>query len=93
MLLMCLSYMFIICLYNDDVDGVLAFSPASGGPMKHCKPDEYFETLKVPLLLLRPLQELEIESVKNQFELAQKTNHQVYIEKKWNAWVINVNRK
>jgi pimeloyl-ACP methyl ester carboxylesterase len=62
-----------------DVHAVLAFSPASGGPMQACRPDEYFATLKVPLLLLRPSQEMEIESVKDQFDLAQQNNHQVYV--------------
>jgi len=66
---------------QNDISGVLAFSPASGGPMKECRPDDFFETLKIPLLLLRPSKEMEIESVKNQFELAQQNNHQVYIAK------------
>jgi len=42
---------------QDDIKGVLAFSPASGGPMKECRPDEYFVSLEVPLLLLRPLRQ------------------------------------
>ncbi len=63
----------------DEVNAVLAFSPASGGPMKECRPDEYFETLQVPLLLLRPGKEMEIKSVKNQFDLAQQNKHQVYV--------------
>jgi pimeloyl-ACP methyl ester carboxylesterase len=67
--------------YQTEVSGVLAFSPASGGPMKNCRADEYFETLKVPLLLLRPAKELEIESSQKQFELAQSFNHQTYIAK------------
>lgn len=67
--------------YQEDLNGVLAFSPASGGPMQDCRPDKYFETLKIPLLLLRPAQEMERESSKDQFELAQKNSHQVYIAK------------
>jgi pimeloyl-ACP methyl ester carboxylesterase len=65
--------------YQSDINGVLVFSPASGGPMQACKPDEYFSTLKIPLLVLRPKQEMEIESSKNQFELAKENNHEVYI--------------
>ncbi len=64
-----------------DVNGVLAFSPASGGPMKECLPDEYFETLKIPLLLLRPANELENESSRVQFELAKRFDHKTYIAK------------
>ncbi len=61
------------------VDAVLAFSPASGGPMEGCQPNEYFETLQVPLLLLRPAREMEIASVQAQFDLARENNHQVYV--------------
>lgn len=64
---------------HETVDAVLAFSPASGGPMEGCRPDEYFETLQVPLLLLRPKREMEIPSAQAQFELARENNHQVYI--------------
>jgi alpha-beta hydrolase superfamily lysophospholipase len=65
--------------YPEQVNAVLAFSPGSGGPMKDCSPNEYFETLKTPLLLLRPKKEMEIESVKNQYDLAAQNGHQTYI--------------
>lgn len=61
------------------VDGVLAFSPAAGGPMQACSPNPYFETLKVPLLLLRPPNEMKNESSIAQFELAKEYNHQTYV--------------
>ena len=64
-----------------DVDGILAFSPASGGPMQACQPDKYFNTLKVPLLLLRPPNEMENENTKKQFDLANSNNHQTYAAK------------
>ena len=63
----------------DDIAAVLSFSPASGGPMKSCRAREYFETLKVPLLILRPGSEMEIESVVQQAELAKQFNHEVYV--------------
>jgi alpha-beta hydrolase superfamily lysophospholipase len=62
----------------DDIDGILAFSPASGGPMKACNPNEYFEKLEVPLLVLRPKKEMEVESAKKQYDLASKYGHQTY---------------
>ena len=65
--------------HQDSISGVLAFSPASGGPMKECRANDYFEALKIPLLLLRPQQEMEIESSKNQFQLAQENNHKIFI--------------
>ena len=64
-----------------DVNGVLAFSPASGGSMKACLPEKYFESIKQPMILLRPPNEMESESSKMQFELANKYNHQTYIPK------------
>ena len=65
----------------EDVDAVLAFSPASGGPMKECSPNDYLATLTTPLLLLRPEKEMEIESVQAQFDLAVENNHHTYIAK------------
>jgi len=66
---------------QNDIDGVLAFSPAAGGPMKDCLPDKYLESLKLPLIILRPPNEMERESSKLQFELAKKHNHQTYVPK------------
>jgi pimeloyl-ACP methyl ester carboxylesterase len=65
--------------YGDKINGVLAFSPASGGPMQACRPDEYFEVLNSPLLLLRPAKEMEIESVSMQYELAKQNGAETYI--------------
>ncbi len=66
---------------QSDINGVLAFSPASGGSMKDCLPDKYFETLKRPLIILRPPNEMENENSKLQFDLAHKYNHQTYVPK------------
>ncbi|NVK52588.1 MAG: alpha/beta hydrolase [Flavobacteriaceae bacterium] len=67
--------------HQNKIHGVLAFSPASGGPMKDCNADNLLKTLKTPLLLLRPSKEMGIESVKKQFNLATEFNHQTYIAK------------
>ncbi len=61
------------------IAGVLAFSPASGGPMQACKADDLFETLEVPLLLMRPAREMEVESVASQYQLALQHGHQTYV--------------
>jgi len=65
----------------DVIDGVLAFSPASGDPMEGCRPEELIITLKTPLLMLRPSREAEIESVKAQLKLAKEYNHETYVAK------------
>ena len=67
---------------QDDIDGVLAFSPASGGPMKDCLPDPYFATLKVPLIMLRPPNEMESENSKMQFRTANEYNHRTFVPQK-----------
>lgn len=46
-----------------DVTAALAFSPASGGPMAACKPDEFLDKISVPLLTFRPSIEMEYGSV------------------------------
>ncbi len=66
---------------QQDIQGVLAFSPASGGSMKDCLPDKYFETIKIPLLLLWPPNEMESESSKVQFEMATSYGHQTFVPK------------
>ena len=65
----------------EKISGVLAFSPASGKPMEGCKPSQYFTNLRVPLLILRPPNEMENESVQKQFELAIQNNHRAYAAK------------
>lgn len=64
---------------SSDIDGILAFSPASGEPMAGCDPNEYFGDIEVPLLVLRPQNEMEYQSVADQFELAKSNGHQTYI--------------
>lgn len=63
----------------DDIQGALAFSPASGDPLAGCHAEDYLEMLSIPLLLLRPQSEMEIESVQRQFEMAEEAGHQTYV--------------
>lgn len=63
----------------EKVAAVLAFSPASGGPMADCSPNDLFETLNVPLLVLRPGNEAQIESVQAQLALAEEHGHQTFV--------------
>ena len=65
----------------DDLVGVLAFSPAAGGPLEACSPNPYFETITVPLLVLRPPNEMENESSQAQFALAEEHGHQTFVPK------------
>jgi len=54
--------------HADDLDGILAFSPASGGPMAACSPNDFIPQLGIPALAMRPRSEMEVESVREQFE-------------------------
>ncbi len=63
----------------DEVSAVLSFSPASGGPMESCNPNLLFESLKTPLLVLRPGNEAKMESVQAQLALAKEHGHQTYV--------------
>jgi alpha-beta hydrolase superfamily lysophospholipase len=65
--------------HGDKLDGVLAFSPASGSPMGECQPNELFTKLDIPALILRPGREAEIDAVKDQLAIAREANLQVYV--------------
>jgi len=54
--------------HPDDVAAVLAFSPASGEPMRGCEPEPYAKGLAAPALALRPAREMEVDSVREQLE-------------------------
>ncbi len=60
-----------------DLVGIIAFSPSSGGPMASCKPDDAIRVLNIPLLVFRPKKEMEIESVANQSQLIQTSGYEV----------------
>ncbi|MEL6192209.1 MAG: alpha/beta fold hydrolase [Bacteroidota bacterium] len=64
--------------YPENVDAVMAFSPASGDPMEGCRPESSFGNLKVPLILLRPQSEMESDIVQGQFSLAAEAGHETF---------------
>ena len=64
---------------KDVISGVLVFSPASGNAMKDCQPDAYLQSLKMPLLLMKPGSEMQSERSQNQMKLAKENGHQSYI--------------
>ena len=63
----------------NDVSAVLAFSPPAGKALKDCHPNTYLEKISLPLLILRPKQEMKRESAIKQFKIAKQYNHQTYI--------------
>jgi alpha-beta hydrolase superfamily lysophospholipase len=65
--------------HPDDVNAVLAFSPASGDPMGACKPGPFLENLRTPILALRPASEMENPRVRAQLETFQELGHATYV--------------
>ena len=65
--------------YSEDIDGVLAFSPASGGPMAECPPTPYIALVTQPLLMLRPSSEMERASSKTQMDAFRDSGHQTFV--------------
>lgn len=62
-----------------DVDAVIAFSPASGGPLAECPADELADRLAVPTLVVRPANEAEIPFVQEQLRIFSEAGHRTYI--------------
>ncbi|MEM8772807.1 MAG: alpha/beta fold hydrolase [Pseudomonadota bacterium] len=50
----------------DLIDAIIAFSPASGGPLADCRAIQYINGVTAPALVLRPASEMERESAQNQ---------------------------
>lgn len=65
--------------HGEDLDAVLAFSPASGGPMAACKAAPFIPKLTVPALALRPASEMERESAREQFKLFEEHGVRTYV--------------
>jgi alpha-beta hydrolase superfamily lysophospholipase len=63
----------------DDITAILAFSPASGGPLADCAPKLYSADLTIPVLALRPIGELDVPSVPPQLERFRSEGHSVYV--------------
>ena len=61
-----------------DISGVLSFSPAAGKVMEGCNPEDFMESVTMPMLILKPPNEMESDRSKAQFELAKQYNHQTY---------------
>lgn len=59
--------------------GVLAFSPASGGPMAACRGEEVSDRIRVPVLALRPSGEMNLESSARQFTRFAEQGHETFV--------------
>ena len=64
--------------HPEAIDGVLSFSPASGGPMT-CSPVDYAAEVPVPVAVFRPEREAAIESVAADLESFRAQGHTVFV--------------
>lgn len=53
----------------DRVSGLLAFSPAAGGPMTECRARDWLHDLSIPAVVFRPQSEMERQSSREQREI------------------------
>ena len=65
--------------YPNDLDRVIAFSPASGEPMGDCQPRQYAAQITIPALMIRPEREAAIETVADDLTAFTEMGHQVYV--------------
>ena len=63
----------------DDIDAVLAFSPASGEPMAGCDPRDAKSDLGDRLLVLRPSRAMQLSFVAEQLDYFEENGHETYI--------------
>lgn len=63
----------------DGIAAVLSFSPASGEPMEGCRPEEVAHDMDVPLLVVRPENEVAIPWVAEQLDLFAAAGHDTLI--------------
>jgi len=80
--------------HPDKVDGVLAFSPSSGTPLKECAPESYLDELKQPFIAFRPPVEMQYGSVFKQFNVFKAKNKQYIVVNNGihGSSMLNVNR-
>jgi len=64
---------------TDKLAGVIAFSPASGGPMKNCSPNGFAATTKTPTMVLRPATEMRNPGALAQFKQFTDAGHTMFI--------------
>jgi pimeloyl-ACP methyl ester carboxylesterase len=65
--------------HPDEIDGIIAFSPASGEPMEGCMPEVFSESITQPVLALRPAREMEVPYVPGQMQKFAAEGHQTYV--------------
>lgn len=64
---------------GEEIDAILAFSPASGAPLANCDLQQFLGDLSTPTLALRPQREFEIDSVKEQMHRFENSGVRTYV--------------
>jgi alpha-beta hydrolase superfamily lysophospholipase len=64
---------------DDEIDAIVAFSPASGEPMAGCMPEDVSADVRQPVLALRPAREMQVPYVPGQMSLFEEQGHRTYV--------------
>lgn len=70
---------YLAAEFDDAIDAVLAFSPASGAPLAECSVADVIADVTAPVLALRPSREAAIESVKAQLAAFEDVGIQTWV--------------
>jgi dienelactone hydrolase len=71
--------LYLAASHPENIQRVVALSPAGGDPMVGCQPQEAASRLSIPALMVRPEREAAIDFVANDLEAFRQMGHDVYI--------------
>ena len=74
------SLVFALAARNPEhVAGVIAFSPAPGGPMVDCRARQWADSVRAPIAVFRPASEMEVASVVEQRDILARAGADVHV--------------
>jgi alpha-beta hydrolase superfamily lysophospholipase len=65
--------------HGDDLSAVLAFSPASGGPLAACRGEDVAGDITIPALIMRPASEMQRKATRKQMEIFKEHGFETYV--------------
>jgi dienelactone hydrolase len=65
--------------HGGDLSAVLAFSPASGGPLAACRGEDVADAIKIPVLIMRPASEMQRDSTEQQMAIFKEHRFETYV--------------
>ena len=65
--------------HGEDLSAVLAFSPASGGPLAACRGEDVAGSIKIPALIMRPASEMQRDSTRKQMAIFNEHGFETHV--------------